>query len=155
MLNCHNQDYGYTYRKSMIFNLPLYRDSIQLCYLLLFFPNKKRLQQAMVAQIDNVRTAANMLNIFLNAIISTLFRIRHRPKQKTWQPIYFYSYKEMKPESNKKISMDSNFSALSGAQHILSKIYPSPTHKVVNFYLFIIIKKKKKNHKVVNIIWEL
>ena len=61
----------------------------------------------------------------------------------------------MKPESNKKISMDSNFSALSGAQHILSKIYPSPTHKVVNFYLFIIIKKKKKNHKVVNIIWEL
>ena len=55
-------------------------------------------------------------------------------------PIYFYSYKEMKPESNKKISMDSNLSVLRGAQHIFNKIYSSPTHKVVNFYLFIIIK---------------
>ena len=51
----------------MIFYLPLYRDSIQLCYFL-FYPQKKkkRLQQAMVAQINNVRTAANMLNLFLD-----------------------------------------------------------------------------------------
>ena len=38
-----------------------------------FLPKKKkkRLQQAMVAQINNVQTAANMLNLFLDAIIST------------------------------------------------------------------------------------
>ena len=34
----------------------------------------------------------------------------------------FYSYKEIKPESN-KMSMDSNFSSLSEAQHIFDQLH--------------------------------
>ena len=63
--------------------------------------------------------------VSLIGLAEVKFRIRqisNGPNKKRWLPIYFYSYKEIKIEPNKK-SMDSNFSSISEAQHIFAQLY--------------------------------
>ena len=70
-----------------------------------------------------VCVCARVWMISLIGLAEVKFKIRqisNGPNKKRWLPIYFYSYKEIESEPNKK-SMDLNFSSLSETQHIFAQ----------------------------------